>query len=79
LAKLKSKLVREQHIFKAAVHKKKLKKKLKKKIRKQLLLIVHTGSIWPIGRFLPPLLRSLNDPCIFNKGNVEVTSSRYPK
>jgi hypothetical protein len=75
LAKLKSKLVREQHIFKAAVH----KKKLKKKIRKQLLLIVHTGSIWPIGRFLPPLLRSLNDPCIFNKGNVEVTSSRNPK
>jgi hypothetical protein len=28
LVKLKSKLVREQHIFKAAVHKKKLKKKL---------------------------------------------------
>jgi len=73
LAKLKFKLVREQHIFKAAVH------KIKKKKKKQLLLIVHTGSIWPIGRFLPPFLRSLNDPCIFNKGNVEVTSSRNPK
>lgn len=33
----------------------------------QFFVMAHTGSIWSIGKFLPPLLRSLNVPCKLNK------------